>query len=241
MFLLLHYSPYLTSMQVVSCFCAALCANRCTERQTNPQPVLVRLGTQPSSMDLTPSAALQQTVQLQYEHASYQPMLQQASGATSFVAADYRPFWLGNRLMVAHWVKLFYHTGPAAGAAAGARRGGNGEGRQEMQRRRAQQRRQTDGSGTIGGNGGGKGGGDRRLAAGGVSVEHPVFPDHPAAGRECLFLAGHSCEFNVLSEVDLERGTMRLVSGTQGREGAVQLQEMCKCWLTSVPMWHRAQ
>ena len=43
------------------------------------------------------------------------------------------------------------------------------------------------------------------------SAVHPHFPSHPAAGRECLFLAGHSCEFSVISEVDLQSGTMSLV------------------------------
>lgn len=75
-----------------------------------------------------------------------------------------------------------------------------------MQMRHAQQRRQAGGRGAIGTDGGGNGI-NRRLAAGSVGVQHLVFPDHPAAGwnRKCLFLAGRSCEFNVLSEVDLDR------------------------------------
>ena len=44
-----------------------------------------------------------------------------------------------------------------------------------------------------------------------AAPRHPHFPRHPAAGRECLFLAGHSCEFSVVSVVDLEAGTLSLV------------------------------
>ena len=52
-------------------------------------------------------------------------------------------------------------------------------------------------------------------ADGDVAPRHPHFPRHPAAGRECLFLAGHSCEFSAVSEVDLEAGTLSLVGVTR--------------------------
>ena len=80
--------PACSHAQVVSCFCAALCTRKCSEQQTDPQPVLAHMGTDPARMAVQEAGSTAR--QLRYNATSYAPMLAEAGGATGFVAADYR-------------------------------------------------------------------------------------------------------------------------------------------------------